>query len=127
MTRRAGSRGRPTGPRVSMRLWLGAACTTVGVITAASVYLLVSDSSERVLSERSTELALGRTIALADRLGGSENPEELIRGSKSPGFTAWYFDERGILVAPDPAGPLLRRIENRRIAVDTARAGGRFE
>ncbi|HKG36124.1 MAG TPA: ATP-binding protein [Solirubrobacterales bacterium] len=122
-----GNGGRPEGPRVGMRLWLGVAFATVGVITAASVYLMVRDSSERVLSERSTELALGRTVALADRLGGSENPEELIRGSKSPGFHAWYFDVRGVLVAPDPAGPLLRRIANRDVAVDTARAGGRFE
>src|SRR5918999_47501 len=113
MTRRAGETERPAGPRVSIRFWLGAAFATVGVITGASVYLMVRDSSERVLSERSTELALGRTISLADRLGGSENPQELIRGSQSPGFKAWVFDARGNLVSPDPAGSLLRRVDIR--------------
>jgi signal transduction histidine kinase/HAMP domain-containing protein len=127
MRTRSGDAGAPSGPHVGIRIWLGAAFAAVGVITAASVYLLVRDSSERVLSERSTELALGRTIGLADRLGGSQNPVELIRGAKSPGFRAWYFDERGSLVAPAPAGPLLRRIESRRAAVDTALGGGRFQ
>jgi len=54
-----------------MRLWLGSAFAAVGVITAASVYLYVSNSSERVLSDRTTDLAVGRTITLADRVGDS--------------------------------------------------------
>ena len=127
MRTRAGEAGPPSGPHVRIRIWLGAAFAAVGVITAASVYLLVKDSSERVLSERSVELALGRTIGLADRLGGSENPAELIRGAQSPGFHAWFFDGRGVLVAPDPAGPLLKRIDSRRAAVDTALRGGRYQ
>jgi signal transduction histidine kinase/HAMP domain-containing protein len=108
-----------------MRLWLGAAFAAVGVVTAASIYLLVSDSSERVLSERSLELALGRTIGLADRIGASDAPEDVIAGARSPGFAAWYFDTQGRLVAPEP-GPVLDQIVNRREAVEVALDGGRY-
>ena len=88
-----------------MRLWLGAAFAAVGVITAATVYLFVSDSSERVLSDRTTDLAVGRTITLADRVGDSRrDPRDLISGAEGAGFQAWYFDENGKLIAPVPGG-----------------------
>ena len=45
-----------------MRLWLGAAFAGVGLITAVAVYLFVSNSTEKVISDRSNELAVGRTI-----------------------------------------------------------------
>jgi two-component system sensor histidine kinase VicK len=111
-----------------MRLWLGAAFAAVGVITAATVYLFVSDSSERVLSERTTDLAVGRTITLADRVGDSRrDPRDLISGAEGAGFQAWYFDEKGKLIAPVPGGIALERIPSRRAAIDAALAGGRYK
>jgi two-component system, OmpR family, sensor histidine kinase VicK len=110
-----------------MRLWLGAAFAGVGLITAASVYLFVSDSTERVLSDRSTELAVGRTISLADRIGDAEgDPSDVIAGATGAGFRAWYFDEDGHLVAPQTPNRALDAIRFRRKAVDVALEGGRF-
>jgi two-component system sensor histidine kinase VicK len=111
-----------------MRLWLGAAFAAVGVITAATVYLFVSDSSERVLSDRTTDLAVGRTITLADRVGDSRrDPRDLISGAEGAGFQAWYFDRNGKLVAPALGGIALERIPSRRAAIDAALAGGRYK
>ena len=111
--------------RIGMRLWLGAAFAAVGVITAACVYLFVSDSSERVLSDRSTELAVGRTIRLADRVGEAPgDARHVIAGARGAGFHAWYFDADGELVAPR-ATPALTSIEGRRSVIERALGGGR--
>jgi two-component system sensor histidine kinase ResE len=109
-----------------MRLWLGAAFALVGAITAVTVYRFVQDSNETVISQRSTELAVGRTIYLADQLGMAQNSAEVIRASKDTGFSAWYFNRAGRLVVPRPAGPTLGLIDFRRKAVAEAMVGGRF-
>ena len=89
-----------------MRLWLGFAFALVGAITAVTVYRFVHDSNETVISQRSTELAVGRTVYLADQLGKAQNSAEVIRASKDTGFSAWYFNRAGRLVVPAVAGPL---------------------
>jgi two-component system, OmpR family, sensor histidine kinase ResE len=109
-----------------MRLWLGAVFALVGVITAGTVYLFVRDSTEQVVSERSNELAVGRTIKLADQAGDAVKPEEVVKAGTDAAFSAWLFDRSGRLVGPRPAGPQLRGIEARRRAVNMALAGGRF-
>jgi len=110
-----------------MRLWLGAAFAAVGVVTAASVYLLVSDSSERVLADRSTELAVGRTIRLADRVGDpGADIADVIGGANGAGFQAWYFDSGHELIAPRPGSQALTSIRTRGLAVERALAGGRY-
>jgi signal transduction histidine kinase/HAMP domain-containing protein len=110
-----------------MRIWLGAAFAAVGVVTAACVYLFVSDSSEHVISDRSTELAVGRTVTLADSVGQARrDPRDLIAGAQAPGFKAWFFDARGKLVAPAPPGPALKSIPNHGAAVRRALAGERY-
>ena len=111
---------------IGMRLWLGAAFALVGAITAVTVYQFVRNSNETVLSERSTEVAVGRTIDLADQVGDAENPDEVLEAGADPEFSAWYFDRRGRLVAPLPAGPELRMITARRRAVDMALIGSRY-
>jgi two-component system, OmpR family, sensor histidine kinase ResE len=100
-----------------MRLWLGAAFAVVGVITAATVYQFVHDSNESVLSKRSTELAVGRTIHLADQLGRAENPAEVVKAGTGSGFLAWYFNYNGRLVAPHSANAVLKQIGGRRKAL----------
>lgn len=109
-----------------MRLWLGAVFALVGAITAVTVYLFVQDSNERTLAERSTELAIGRTVNLADQLRTAENPAEVVAASRSIGYKAWLFDPSGRLVAPPRAGPALNRIDFRQQAVQTALTGTRF-
>ena len=110
-----------------MRLWLTAAFALVGVITATAVYLLVSNSTERALSDRATDLAVGRTITLADSVGASEGGgSDVIAGAKGGGFLAWYFDSSGKLVAPKPPGRALEAITARRGAVEAALDGGRY-
>ena len=83
--------GRP--PHIGMRLWLAGAFALVGLITATLVYLLVSDSSERTVSSRATDLAVGRTITVADSVGEAHGDVvDVIAGAKGGGFQAWYFD-----------------------------------
>jgi signal transduction histidine kinase/HAMP domain-containing protein len=109
-----------------MRLWLGAAFALVGVITAATVYAFVHDSNESVISQRSSELAVGRAIHLADELGIAVKPKEVVSAARSTGFQAWYFNRKGDLVTPHPGGRFLGQIEFRREAVRTAISGARF-
>jgi two-component system, OmpR family, sensor histidine kinase ResE len=109
-----------------MRFWLGAAFALVGAITAVTVYQFVHDSNENVISERSTELAVGRTIKLADQVGDAQRPDEVVKAGTDAAFSAWYFDSHGHLVAPQSPGPGFGRIEGRRKAVDMALAGGRY-
>lgn len=122
--RRSGDRA---GPRVSMRVWLGACFAAVGLITATVVFLIVSNSSESVLSDRAGELAVGRTIRLADRVDDTQrDPADVISGAQDKGFRAWFYDGRGKLVAPVPAGKALMQIGDRGTAVNQALLGGRF-
>src|SRR6476661_4111206 len=88
-------------PRIGMRLWLGASFAALGLITAGIVYFFVSSSSEQVLSDRATELAIGRTTHLADQVGAAgNNPADVISGATAAGFTPFFFDTSGAPVAP---------------------------
>lgn len=87
-----------------MRLWLAAGFTVVGVMTVAIMFIAITNSSEDVLSERATELAVGRTIRLADRIGEPDAEiEAQVLAARGDGFTAWYFDQSG--GSPVPDGP----------------------
>ena len=61
---------------IGMRLWLAAGFAAVGFITASIMFFFVIDSSRDVLSERSAELAVGRTYRLADRVGDPDSDIE---------------------------------------------------
>ncbi len=128
MLRRLRIRSRRDGPpQIGMRLWLAGAFALVGLITATLVYLLVSDSSETTISNRATELAVGRTITVADSVGEAHgNVADVIAGAKGGGFQAWYFDRSGKLVAPKPPGSALAGISARRNAVAMALDRGRY-
>ncbi len=110
-----------------MRLWLGAAFALVGAIAALTVYQFVHDSNESVLSERSTALAVGRTINLADQVGEAQQPDEVVTAGTDASFHAWYYDRGGRLVAPHDRGPLLAQVTPRRRAVGMALDGGRYK
>ena len=118
-------RGAAGGPRVGIRVWLGATFAAVGLILAGYVYLAGASSSESVLEQHSGELAVGRTITLVDNLGTADRPTDVIIGSRAEGFHAWYFDGNGHLRAPRVGGPVLRGIEGRAALVEEALTGRR--
>jgi signal transduction histidine kinase/HAMP domain-containing protein len=122
--RQARASDRPR-PWIGMRLWLGAAFALVGAITAGTVYIFVHDSNQKVVSQRSNELAVGRTVHLADQLGSAKNPAEVVRAGTDTGYSAWYFDPRGRLIAPRPGGPALDGIAGRQAAIQRALSGQR--
>ena len=81
-----------------MRVWLAAGFTVVAILTVAIMLTSVTSSSQELLSERSTELAVGRTIRLADRIAEPDtNIETEIQAANGEGFAAWFFSPDGEL------------------------------
>jgi signal transduction histidine kinase len=82
---------------------LAIAFAAVALITAGLAALLVTGSSDDEANERAVELTLGRTQALADRIG--ERPEKaiptLLADISDPGYSAWVFNARGNLITPE--------------------------
>ena len=104
-----GTRGGETGRRVPMRLWLGAAFAGVSLITAASVYVFVDDSSGRTLQSQSGDLAVGKTSSLADDLGKVDklHAANVLALSNTGNFEVWALNRHGNAFAPgqDLAAP----------------------
>lgn len=92
-------RNRPQRHRlhhIGMRLWLAAGFTVVATLTVAIMLGSVNGSSRELLSERATELGLGRTVRLADRLGASDaNIDAEVQAANGEGFAAWFFLPNG--------------------------------
>jgi signal transduction histidine kinase len=79
-----------------MRLWLAAGFTVVAILTVAIMLTSVVGSSRELLSERSTELAVGRTIRLADRVSEPDTKIEAeIEAANGEGYAAWFFAPSG--------------------------------
>src|SRR5215218_8186184 len=95
-------RGWERGRRVPMRLWLGAAFALVSLITAASVYVFVDDSSGRTLQSESAELAAGKTSSLANDLARVDKPHaaNVLAQANSETFEAWAVNRHGNAFAP---------------------------
>jgi len=111
-----------------MRLWLGAAFAAVTVITAASVYVFVNDSSGRTLETQAADLAVGRTSSLADALGKAEKGEAapLLAAANTDSFEAWAVSRDGEPFAPQATFEQLATIEQGATAVQTALTGRRY-
>ena len=110
-----------------MRVWLGAAFALVSLITAASVYVFVDDSSGRTLQSESADLAVGKTASLADDLGRSDkfHAANVLAQSNSATLKAWALNRNGHPFAPGQnfAGldSLQQRPEAFRVALDGRR------
>ena len=110
-----------------MRLWLGAAFALVSLITAASVYVFVDDSSGRTLQSESADLAVGKTASLADDLGRSDkfHAANVLTMADTTTFKAWALNRHGRPFAPGQnfAGldALQQRPEAFRVALDGRR------
>jgi two-component system, OmpR family, phosphate regulon sensor histidine kinase PhoR len=121
-------RGSLGGRRIGMRLWLGAAFAGVTVITAASVYVFVNDSSGRTLQSESTDLAVGRTASLADELAGADKGEaaDILADANTETFEAWAVNRHGKAYSPQPNFDELGGLERGAEAITAAQGGRRF-
>lgn len=90
------------GRRVSMRLWLGLTFAGVGVLTALSVYLFVTDRTSEAISERETEIAVGRTERLGSQLlrGFPDSTRRRVAQVDARSYAVWAFDGRGRPITP---------------------------
>jgi signal transduction histidine kinase len=125
---------KPEGPvrprrRVGVRLWLGLAFAGVGIITGTSVYAFVSGSSEEAARESSVEIAVGRTVRVADELGEFRRgaSEAVLEDNRSEDFVAWAFDRKGRVITPQVVlGTDLAQVRRRGEAIRAALRGGRI-
>jgi two-component system, OmpR family, phosphate regulon sensor histidine kinase PhoR len=105
-----------------MRLWLGAAFGLVSVITAASVYIFVDDSSGRTLQSESADLAAGKTSKLANDLAKVDklHAANLLAQANSETFDAWAVNRHGNPFAPGQDLAALESVQQRAEAVRAA-------
>ncbi|HEX5956822.1 MAG TPA: ATP-binding protein [Solirubrobacterales bacterium] len=125
MVRQRSVRRRPFG----VRLYLAVAFAAVALITAGLAYLLVSDTGERAADEELTQIAIGRTVTLADEIGSRRNraAATTLAGITEEGYSAWVFDSDGRLVTTkESRGVDLLAIPGAREAVRAALIGSRF-
>ena len=110
-----------------MRLWLGAAFAGVSLITAASVYVFVNDSSGRTLQSQSGDLAVGKTSSLADDLGKVDklHAANVLALANTGNFEAWALNRHGNAFAPGQNLTTLGTVPNKqdalRVALDNRR------
>jgi signal transduction histidine kinase len=107
-----------------MRLWLGAAFGLVSLITAASVYVFVDDSSGRTLQSESADLAAGKTSSLADDLAEVDKlrAAHLLAQANSETFEAWALNRHGNPFSPGQDLAALGRVQLRGEAIQAALA-----
>lgn len=110
-----------------MRLWLGAAFAGVSLVTAASVYVFVDDSSGRTLQSQSADLAVGRTSGLADELGKADkrHAANVLAQASTGNFEAWALNRHGNPFAPGQDLGALAAVPQEQEAVRVA-LGGRL-
>jgi signal transduction histidine kinase len=112
-----------------MRLWLGAAFALVSLITAASVYVFVDDSSGRTLQSESADLAVGKTASLADDLGRSDkfHAANVLAQADTATFKAWALNRHGRPYAPGQSFAGLDTLQQRPEAFRVALDGRRYK
>jgi signal transduction histidine kinase len=116
--------GGQRGRRIPMRLWLGAAFALVTLITAASVYVFVDDSSGRTLQSQSADLAVGKTARLADDLGNVDklHAANALALANTGNFEAWAVNRHGNPFAPGQDLAALATVQQKpeafRVALD---------
>jgi signal transduction histidine kinase len=121
----ASVRRRPFG----VRLYLALAFAAVAIITAGLAYLLVADTGQQAADEDLVQLAVGRTVGLADEIGA--RPQRAARtavaGISDQGYSAWVFDADGRLVTPGNSGGIdLLAVPGGRRGVQSALIGSRY-
>jgi signal transduction histidine kinase len=125
MARQRSVRRRPFG----VRLYLAVAFAAVALITAGLAYLLVSDRGERAAADELTQIAIGRTVSLADEIGNRPRKAAAttLAGITEEGYSAWVFAADGKLTTPEVSGDVaLPRGSIPSEAIRAALMGSRF-
>jgi signal transduction histidine kinase/HAMP domain-containing protein len=110
-----------------MRLWLAAAFAGVTLVSAASVYVFVNDSSGRTLQTQAANIAVGRTASLADELAARRgSARQVLAEANTETFEAWAVSRKGAPFAPQPSFEELAGLEFAAEAQAAALTGRRF-
>jgi signal transduction histidine kinase len=85
-----------------VRLYLALAFAAVALIAAGLSYVLASGSSQSAAERSSAQIAVARTVRLADRLGvaPARQAATLLERRTSANYAAWIYNVRGRLVTP---------------------------
>ena len=115
--------------RFGVRLLLAIAFAVVGLITAGSVYLFVSDRTTEAINEREAEIALERTRRLAARLELGGRIPARTRSNVTENYSAWVFDpqERLLTARVTKTGKSLAEVPQREAAVNAALEGRLYQ
>jgi signal transduction histidine kinase len=100
----------------------------VALIAAGFSYLLVTGSSDQAAGEEASNVTIGRTARVADRIGVHRmaNATAQIESVNDQGFSAWAFDGRGRLLTPRLSrGVPLGEVPGGREAIAAALRGSR--
>jgi signal transduction histidine kinase/HAMP domain-containing protein len=125
MQRQRSVRRRPFG----VRLYLAVAFAAVAVITAGLAYLLVSDTGERAADDELTQIAIGRTVSLADEIGNRPHKAAAttLAGITEGGYSVWVFNaDESLSTRKTSRGVDLADVRGNREAVRVALIGSRF-
>jgi signal transduction histidine kinase/HAMP domain-containing protein len=118
-------RRRPLG----VRLYLALAFAAVALVTAGIAYLVAGDTGEQEADAQLTELAVGRTVGLADAIGRRPRKQTAatLAGVSEAGYAAWVFDRDGRLISPKTAeGIELLEVPGARRGARSALLGSRY-
>jgi signal transduction histidine kinase len=118
-------RRRPFG----VRLYLALAFAAVAMITAGLAYLLVSDTGQQAADSDLTQIAVGRTVGLADEIGNRppRAAAATLAGIAEQGYSAWVFNGEGRLATANTSrGVELLDVPGARTGVSAALMGSRY-
>jgi two-component system, OmpR family, sensor histidine kinase VicK len=112
-----------------VRLYLALAFAAVALIAAGLSYVLASGSSQSAAEHSSSEIAVGRTVRLADAIGAAlpRSAAAILERRTDASYSAWVYNLSGKLVTPRTSeGLSFGSIPGRRHGVNAALRGGRL-
>ncbi|MEK6327481.1 MAG: ATP-binding protein [Actinomycetota bacterium] len=111
-----------------VRLYLTLGFAAVASIAAGFSYALVTGSSDETAGVEASNITLGRTARLADRIGAhpSAGDAVLIESVDDQGYSAWVFDAQGRVLTPRLSrGVELGEVPGQRAAIAATLRGSR--
>src|SRR6266536_4878189 len=86
--------GRPARRPFGVRLYLALAFAAVALIAAGLSYVLASGSSESRAERSSSEIAVGRTVHLADAVGAApaRRAAQILQVRTDASYAAWLYN-----------------------------------
>ena len=120
---------RSTRRPFGVRLYLAMAFAAVALIAAGLTYVLASGSSDSAAEHSSSEIAVGRTVRLADTLGAAPpgRAATIVERRTDTSYAAWVYNVAGKLVTPRTSeGVMASSVPSGRRALNAALEGGRL-